>query len=88
MIYKIEIEREHKDGWFDASIHWRVEVEDGEYYGGEQEWKHVAGGYIYTIRTAKRKALKAVLSYDKDASELGIIFAATGTAKELKESLS
>lgn len=90
MFYRVKIEKKRRDSKLDASYHWEVECFKDSHEDTRQDWELRGGGYCYRLESAKKKALKHLMSVEKDVKagmKFGVIFETNGTAEQVKKSL-
>lgn len=87
--YRVKIEK-YKRGRFEAKYHYDVDLYvDGEYSSIYKRTGSFldSSGYAYTLKRAKKKALKCVLAVEDGKDEYQVFFDGTGTAKSLEKKL-
>jgi hypothetical protein len=95
--YEVKIERRKKDEWTDHNYYWLVnvyvDVTEDDGIGGSRTrhddriYELRGSGFTYRLETAKKKAIKHILSVDKELRKgvtFGIIYSIDkGTASEV-----
>lgn len=81
--YEVYIERQKVETIFDAKYHWwvdvyrKTEIDNGDGTKTVEEWKKVSdlrrGGMSYRLPSAKKKAIKHIMSVEKEVNS-GVTF--------------
>lgn len=94
--YTVIIRRVKKEKWFESSYNINIVISSSKQRQGilfcNEDYKFEFSEYFraYTMKQAKRKALKYILSIDRDYSrdiKFGVQFEVSGTVEEMKRRL-